>query len=129
MTQHTPIPQSFAKLQRKIRVNVGSGNKCGPVCPAKAGLFSGRQSHRGRSQIPVVWVAPVEETKQVKPTDKAILGMVSELPGRNASEPKGGPDNLSLWRSSPLVRGEDNRVCRRLTGEAHPSGGVVGTAR
>jgi hypothetical protein len=28
----------------------------------------------------------------VKPTDKAILGMVSESPGRNASEPTGGLD-------------------------------------
>ena len=26
----------------------------------------------------------------MKPTDKAILGMVSELPGRNESEPTGG---------------------------------------
>jgi hypothetical protein len=26
----------------------------------------------------------------MKPTDKAILGMVSESPGRNVSEPSGG---------------------------------------
>jgi hypothetical protein len=32
----------------------------------------------------------VEETKLVKLTDKAVLGTVSELPGRNASEPIGG---------------------------------------
>ena len=38
----------------------------------------------------------VEETKLMKPTDKAILGMVSKLPGRNASEPIGGPEKLSL---------------------------------
>ena len=38
----------------------------------------------------VAWVASVEETKRMKPTDKAILGMVSESPGRNASEPTGG---------------------------------------
>ena len=40
--------------------------------------------------IPVAWVVSVEETKRMKPTDKAILGMVSESPGRNASEPIGG---------------------------------------
>ena len=40
----------------------------------------------------VAWVAFVEETKRMKPTDKAILGMVSESPGRNASEPTGGLD-------------------------------------
>ena len=28
----------------------------------------------------------------MKLTDKAILGMVSESPGRNESEPRGGPD-------------------------------------
>ena len=40
----------------------------------------------------VAWVAFVEETKRMKPTDQAILGMVSESPGRNASEPSGGLD-------------------------------------
>lgn len=62
------------------------------VRPAKAGMFSGRQSHRGNSQTPVAWVAFAEETKRMKPTDKAILGMVSESPGRNESEPRGGLD-------------------------------------
>ena len=38
----------------------------------------------------LAWVASVEETKRMKPTDKAIQGMVSESPGRNASEPKSG---------------------------------------
>ena len=41
---------------------------------------------------PVAWVASVEETKRMKPTDKAILGMASESPGRNESEPRGGLD-------------------------------------
>ena len=57
-------------------------------------MFSGSQSHRGKSQSPVAWVAFVEETKRMKPTDKAILGMVSESPGRNVSEPRGGLDNI-----------------------------------
>ena len=33
----------------------------------------------------------MEETKRVKLTDKAIVRMVSESPGHNASEPTGGP--------------------------------------
>ena len=41
---------------------------------------------------PVAWVAFVEETKRMKPTDKAILGMVNESPGRNVSEPRSGLD-------------------------------------
>ena len=44
---------------------------------------------------PVAWVAFVEETKRMKPTDKAILGMVSESPGRNESEPTGGLDKIN----------------------------------
>ena len=51
-------------------------------------MFSGRQSHRGKSQDPVAWVASAEETKRMKPTDKAIVRMVSESPGRNVSEPR-----------------------------------------
>ena len=41
----------------------------------------------------VAWVASVEETKRMEPTDKAILGMVSESPGRNESERRGGLEN------------------------------------
>jgi hypothetical protein len=55
---------------------------------SKAGTFSGSQSHQGKSQSPVTWVAFVEETKRMKPTDKAIFRMVSKSPGRNGSEPK-----------------------------------------
>jgi hypothetical protein len=58
-------------------------------------MFSGRQSHRGKSQGPVAWVAFVEETKRMKPTDKAALGAVSESPGRNESEPIGGLDTIN----------------------------------
>ena len=50
-------------------------------------MFSGSQSLQGKSQSPVTWVASVEETKRMKPTDKAIFRMVSESPGRNGSEP------------------------------------------
>ena len=52
----------------------------------------GGESHQGKRQSPVAWVAFVEETKRMKPTDKAILGMVSESPGRNVSEPRSGLD-------------------------------------
>jgi hypothetical protein len=58
-------------------------------------MFSGRQSHRGKSRNPVAWVAFAEETKRMKPTDKAVQGTVSESPGRNESEPTGGLDKIS----------------------------------
>ena len=43
-----------------------------------------------RARRPVAWIASVEETKLMKPIDKAVFGTVSESPGRNASEPTGG---------------------------------------
>ena len=36
-------------------------------------------------------MADCRETEGLKPIDKAILGMVSESPGRSASERIGGP--------------------------------------
>ena len=71
------------------------------VRPAKAGLFSGRQSHRDKSQGPVAWIASAEETKLMKPIDKAIPGMVSESPGRNVSEPTGGLDTKITLEAEP----------------------------
>ena len=66
----------------------------------------------------------------MKLTDKAVFRIVSEPPGRNVSEPTGGLVRiLKFRRPSPLRRGEGSRMCRRLTGETYPSGGVVGTAR
>jgi hypothetical protein len=44
------------------------------VCPAKAGMFSRRQTCRGNSQNPVVWIADVMETETLKPIDKVSLG-------------------------------------------------------
>ena len=67
-------------------------------------MFSGRQSHRGKSQGPVAWVAFVEETKRMKPTDKAALGAVSESLGRNESEPTGGLDTNNP-KAEPFVWG------------------------
>jgi hypothetical protein len=53
----------------------------------------------------VAWVASVEETKRMKPTDKAIFGMVSESPGRNASEPSGGLDKKMNPEAEPSPYG------------------------
>ena len=47
------------------------------VRPAKADVFSGRQSRRGKSQSPVAWMAGRRETDDLKPIDKAIFGMVA----------------------------------------------------
>jgi len=47
----------------------------------------------GKVRTAVARVASVEETKRMKPTDKAIFGMVSESPGRNIRELSGGLEN------------------------------------
>ena len=61
----------------------------------------GKQARRGKGQHPVAWVVTVEETNLLKPADKAIIGMVSESPGRNASEPAGGLVNLRVPEAEP----------------------------
>ena len=40
----------------------------------------------------------------MKPTDKAILGVVSESPGRNESEPRGGLENFDP-KAEPSMAG------------------------
>jgi len=65
----------------------------------------------------------------MEPTDKAILGMVSESPGRNASEPTGGLEKDWLLRPSPPPWGEGSMEGRGLTEVTGHSGGVVGAAR
>jgi hypothetical protein len=41
----------------------------------------------------------------MKPTDKAILGMVRESPGRNESEPRGGLDKKKNPEAEPFASG------------------------
>ncbi len=82
-----------------------------------------------RVRLPVAWIAWTEETKFVKPIDKAIIWMASESPGRNASEPMGGPERKETRRPSLLSPDEGNMVCGILTDAAAHSGGVVGAAR
>jgi len=44
----------------------------------------------------------MRETEYLKPIDKAILGVVSELSGRNESERTGGLESEKPLRPSPL---------------------------
>jgi hypothetical protein len=80
-------------------------------------------------RIPVAWIASVEETKPMKPIDKALARRVSESPGRNVSEPTGGLEKNRLRRPSPLSPGKGSMACRNLADAIRHSGGVVGVAR
>jgi hypothetical protein len=88
-------------------------------------MFSGSQSHQGKSQSPVTGVASVKETKGMKPADKAVMRTVSESPGRNASEPEVASTKNKPRRPSFLLFSEGNMARRRLTDAARHSGGVV----
>ena len=66
----------------------------------------------------------------MKPTDQAILGMVSESPGRNASEPTSGLEKNESPKAEPSWSGAKAAwTWRRLTDAGGHFGGVVGTAR
>ena len=49
------------------------------VCPAKAGVFSRRQTYQGKSQSPVARRAGGRETNLLKPLDSLICGMGARL--------------------------------------------------
>ena len=74
-------------------------------------LGGGRRPACKRASSDPTWVAFAEETKRMKPTDKTVLGTVSESLGRNKSEPTGGLD-----RNTP--KAEPSMVGRRLHGMA-----------
>ena len=70
---------------------MGTGKE---MCVQRRLAYSvGVQSHLGKSQSPVAWIAGRKETEFLKPIDKAISRMVSKSPGRNVSEPIGGLEN------------------------------------
>jgi hypothetical protein len=50
----------------------------------------GGETYQGKSQDPVAWIAFAEETKRMKPIDKAIFWVVRESLGCNESERIGG---------------------------------------
>ena len=57
-------------------------------------MFSGRQTHRGKSQNLVAWIAGKRETESLA-IDKAIFRMVSKSSGRNESKRKVAPKNIA----------------------------------
>ncbi len=69
------------------------------------------------------------ETDDLKPIDKAILGMVSEPPGRNESERIGSLERVKLWRPRSLAQVEGSMVHRSLAEAVNHSSGVLATAR
>jgi hypothetical protein len=97
------------------------------VRPAKAGVFSRRQSCRGKSQSPVAGMAACSGNLDAEAHRQRRRKDGGESPGRNASERRRGLEMLPR-RPSPQKSGEGNRAYRRLTDAVRTSGGVKPTA-
>jgi hypothetical protein len=69
------------------------------------------------------------EIDDLKPIDKAVLGAVSESPGRSASERVGSLETIKLRRPRRLSCAEAITDHRKLAEAMVRSGGVVATAR
>lgn len=69
------------------------------------------------------------ETNYLKLIDKAIIRMVSELPGRNESKRTGGLESEKPRRPSLLLGSEGSMNRRNLTDATIHFGGVLATAR
>jgi hypothetical protein len=82
--------------------------------------LAGASPAGARARRPVAWIAGWRETETLKPIDKAIRGMVSESPGRNASErelapkdpnPGGRAVDYREQRMCPRIRRRRDKIC------------------
>ena len=80
-------------------------------------MYSGRQTHRGKSQNLVAWIAGKRETESLA-IDKAIFRMVSKSSGRNESERRCGLESEKPQGLSLQPEGESSMDRRRLTDAA-----------
>ena len=89
------------------------------VCPAKAGLFSGRQSRRGKNQEPRSLDSREEGNRFSEAYRQGLPWGDCESSGRNVSERTGGLDKL-FRRPSPQPGGEGSMGGRKLIETAGP---------
>ncbi len=91
------------------------GNPLVRLCVQQRLVCSAGVSPAGvRIRNSVTWMADMRETEYLKPIDKAILGVVSELSGRNESERIGGLENAKPLRQSLQPKGECSMNSRNL---------------
>jgi hypothetical protein len=98
------------------------------VCPAKAGVFSRRQTYQGKSQSPVARSAGGRETTSLKPLDCTSCGMVARFQAVAQANASVAP-KVSSPRGRACNRQGDGSMGRRtLADAADHSGGVGATA-
>src|SRR6266496_2589738 len=132
-----PTPASLRVLRARTsnrawaRRAVGEGVKscpragcgrsaCPVVCPAKAGMFSRRQTCRGKSQTPRSLDSRVAGNQDSEAYRQGLPGGDYESPGRNESERASGLENEWIRGPSLQLKGEGSMGCRNLT-DAAPS--------
>ena len=108
----TPGGSPVRELRTLGSVRGASGNRCpyrdprpkaDIVRPAKAGAFSGRQSHRGKSRSPVAWVAGSQlGNRDPEAYRQRHHKGGGESPGRSASE-REVASKLSALEAEPAM--------------------------
>jgi hypothetical protein len=98
------------------------------VCPAKAGVFSRRETYQGKSQSPVARSAGGRETNLLKPLDSLICGMRASLQAVAQANAQVAPKVSSPGGRACNRAGEGSMGRRRLADAADHSGGVGATA-
>src|SRR4030081_3383986 len=91
------------------------------VCPAKAGMFSRRQTCRSNSQEPRSWDSRVAGNQDSEAYRQGLPWGDHESPGRNESERASGLENEWIRGSSLQLKGEGSMGCRNLTDAASRS--------
>src|SRR6202051_3854022 len=88
---------------------------CPVVCPAKAGMFSRRQTCRGKSQAPRSLDGRVAGNKDSEAYRQGRQRGDYESPGRNESKRASGLENERVRGPSLQLKGEGSMGCRNLT--------------
>jgi len=98
------------------------------VRPAKAGVFSRRETYQGKNQSPVARRAGGRETNLLKPLDSLICGMGASLQAVAQANAQVAPKVRSPGGRACNREGEGSMGRRRLADAADHSGGVGATA-
>jgi hypothetical protein len=98
------------------------------VCPAKAGVFSRRQTYQGKSQSPVARSAGGRETNALKPLDSPICGRGASFQAVAQANASVAPKVSSPRGRACNRQGDGSRGRRTLADAADHSGGVGATA-
>ena len=87
---------SYVMEMAEHREPCESRGSCTVVCPAKAGMFSGSQSHRGNSQEPRSLDSRVAGNQDPEAYRQGLPWGDYEPPGRNDSERKCGLESEKI---------------------------------